>query len=59
VGNTLRTQPSIAKNPYAMGPDSSSQYTFVIEGDRLHLTWTGNSAGPLANPMTISLMRLH
>jgi hypothetical protein len=49
---------TVAKNPAAMRDGASSVYTYRREGDRLTLTEVRSPAGPSAQPITVTLMRV-
>ena len=57
-GNTLTTRPSVAKNPQVMAPGNVQLNTFKIEKNILTLTRIGNFGRPVANPTTMTFMKV-
>lgn len=57
-GNRLTMQALVAKNPSAMTNGATSVYTFERTGDSLMLTQVRGPAGPITNPVTVTLMRI-
>lgn len=55
-GTTFTFHPIAAKNP--VEPGEFITFDFKIEGNTLSLTLKANKAGPIANPMTIKMVRL-
>jgi hypothetical protein len=56
--NTITMQATVAKNPAAMAPGAASVYTYRREGDLMTLTQVRTPAGPMSNPITITLTRV-
>jgi hypothetical protein len=56
--DTITMQATVAKNPAAMAPGAASVYTYRREGERLTLTQVRTPAGPMSNPITITLTRV-
>lgn len=57
-GNKLTMQALVAKNPSAMAKGATSVYTYERNGDRLTLTQVRGPAGPITNPVTVTLLRI-
>ena len=55
-GKTVTVHPLIGKNP--IEPGSFTSIDFKIEGNTLSLTPKANKAGPIADPYTLTLVRL-
>jgi hypothetical protein len=58
-GNVLMMHSVVSKNPAAMVAGSLTSYTYRVEGDTLWLTQQRDLRGPVANPMTIALVRVN
>ena len=56
--NVVTMQATVAKNPAAMTPGAASVYTYRREGDLMTLTQVRTPAGPMSNPITITLTRV-
>jgi hypothetical protein len=56
--NMITMHATVAKNPAAMTPGTSSVYTYRREGELLTLTQVRTPAGPTSNPVTIKLTRV-
>ena len=54
----ITLHPTVAKNPAAMEPDVSIVYQYKLEGNELTLTAQRDRTGPVANPLTVKLVRL-
>ena len=57
-GNILTTRPTVAKNPQVMAPGNVQLNTFKIEKNTLALVRTRNGETPVANPTTITFIRV-
>ena len=57
-GTTVTIRQMVAKNPNNMKPGSFVTFDFKIDGNTLSLTPKVNTAGPIANPLTLKLVRL-
>ena len=55
--NTITTHPVVAKNPAAMTPGAFTTYAIKMQGDTLWLTEQRTHRGPVANPMTVKMVR--
>ncbi|MEX2116843.1 MAG: hypothetical protein WEB37_08145 [Bacteroidota bacterium] len=59
VGSELRTMPTVAKNPHVMGAGRQPDvYRISLQGDTMTLTGVSNRLGPVANPITQTLVRV-
>jgi len=58
TGNVITLRPVAAKNPAAMTPGAFTTWSFTLENDTLRVTAQRNQNGPIANPPTITLVRL-
>ena len=58
TGNVVTLRPLAAKNPGAMAPGAYSTWSFTVEGNTLRATAQQNQHGPVANPPTITLLRV-
>ena len=58
-GNVLTMHSVVSKNPVAMAAGSATTYTYKAEGDTLWLTQQRDLRGPVANPITITLVRVN
>jgi hypothetical protein len=56
--NTITMQARVAKNPAAMKNGATSVYTYLREGNVLTLTQVRSHTGPIANPITVKLIRI-
>ena len=57
-GNVITLTPVAAKNPAAMTPGAYTTWSFIMEGNTLKVTAVRNQNGPVANPPTITLVRV-
>ena len=57
-GNVITLRPVAAKNPAAMTPGAYTTWSFIMEGNTLTVTAVRNQYGPVANPPTITLVRV-
>ena len=57
-GNMITLRPVVAKNPAAMTPGAFTAWSFTLEGNTLRVTAAKNHNGPIANPPTITLVRV-
>jgi hypothetical protein len=55
---TITMQAIVAKNPAAMAKGAVSVFTYRREGDTLTLTQVRGHAGPVSNPVTVTLTRV-
>jgi hypothetical protein len=58
TGNVITLRPVAAKNPAAMKPGAFTTWSFTIENDKLRVTTERNQDGPVANPVTVTLVRV-
>ena len=58
TGNMITLRPVAAKNPAAMTPGAFTTWSFTLEGNTLRVTAVRNQNGPVANPPTITLVRV-
>ena len=56
--NSITTHPVVAKNPAAMAPGAFTIYTIKLQGDTLWLTEQRTQRGPVANPITVKMVRV-
>jgi hypothetical protein len=56
--NTVTMRAMVAKNPAAMTDGALSVYTYERNGETLTLTQVRGPAGPMTNPVTVTLMRI-
>jgi hypothetical protein len=56
-GERLTTRLQVAKNPNAMEPGASNEYTFRLAADTLWLTQVRNLGAAIANPATVRYVR--
>ena len=56
--DVITTRATVAKNPAAMRDGASSVYKYRREGDKLVLTEVRRPAGPSAQPVTVTLIRV-
>ena len=54
----ITLKPTVSKNPAAMAAGISIVYAFKLEGDTLTLTARRDRNGPVANPVTVKLVRI-
>ena len=57
-GNLLITRPIVTKNPAAMASGSFATSSFKLEGNVLWVTPQSDRNGPIANPVTVKLVRV-
>ena len=57
--NVVTMHSVVSKNPAAMAAGSTTTYTYRAEGDTLWLTQQRDLRGPVANPATITLVRVN
>jgi hypothetical protein len=57
-GNLITLRPIVAKNPAAMGSGTFGTYIYTLDGDTLRVTAQSNQNGPVANPVTVKLVRV-
>jgi hypothetical protein len=57
-GGNLICRPEVAKNPQVMAPGADQTFLFKIEGNTLSLTEVRDRNGPVANPTTITYVRI-
>jgi hypothetical protein len=58
TGNVITLRPVAAKNPAAMTPGAFTTWSFTLESNTLRVTAQRNQNGPLADPPTITLVRV-
>ena len=58
TGNVITLRPIAAKNPAAMTPGAFTTWSFSLESNTLRVTAQRNQDGPIANPPTITLVRV-
>jgi hypothetical protein len=58
TGNVITMRPLVAKNAAAMAPGAFVAYSYRLEGDTLWVTQQRNQNGPIANPVTIKVVRV-
>ena len=58
TGNVITLRPVVAKNPAAMTPGAFTAWSFALDGNTLRVTAAKNQNGPIANPPTITLVRV-
>ena len=58
TGNVITLRPVAAKNPAAMTPGAFTTWSFTLESNTLRVTAQRNQDGPIANPPTITLVRV-
>ena len=58
TGNVITLRPVAAKNPAAMTPGAFTTWSFTIESNTLRVTAERNQNGPIANPVTVKLVRI-
>ena len=58
TGNVITLRPVAAKNPAAMAPGAFTTWSFTMESNTLRVTAQRNQDGPIANPPTITLVRV-
>lgn len=58
TGNVITLKPVAAKNPAAMTPGAFTTWSFVVESNTLRVTAERNQNGPIANPVTVTLVRV-
>jgi hypothetical protein len=56
--NLITLRPIVSKNPAAMAPDVTIVYSYKLEGNSLTLTAQRDRNGPIANPVTVKLVRV-
>jgi len=57
-GHSITMRPIVAKNPAAMAPGTFITCSYRLEGNTLWVVEQRNQRGPLANPVTIKLVRV-
>lgn len=58
TGNVITLRPVAAKNPAAMTPGAFTTWSFTMESKTLRMTLERNQNGPIANPVTVKLVRV-
>ena len=58
TGNAITVRPVAAKNPVAMMPGAFTTWSFTMEGSTMRVTAERNQNGPIANPVTVTLVRV-
>jgi hypothetical protein len=58
TANLITLRPIVSKNPAAMAPDVAIVYSYKLEGDTLTVTAQRDRTGPVANPVTVKLVRI-
>ena len=58
AGNVITMRPVAAKNSAAMLPGAYTTWSFTMDGSSLRVTAAHNQHGPIANPPTITLLRV-
>lgn len=58
TGNVITLRPVAAKNPAAMRPGAFTTWSFTIESNTLRVTVERNQEGPIADPLTVTLVRI-
>jgi hypothetical protein len=58
TGHVITLKPIVAKNAAAMMPGAFTAWSFTLEGNTLRVTAAENQNGPIANPPTITLVRV-
>ena|SRR5215204_1180433 len=56
--NVITLRPVVAKNPAAMTRGAFTTWSFTLESNTLRVTAQRNQDGPIANPPTITLVRV-
>lgn len=57
-GNLVTMRPIVAKNPATMSSGAFTTHTFKLVGDTMWVTDQRNQNGPVANPVTVKLVRI-
>lgn len=57
-GNVITLRAVAAKNPAAMTAGAFTVWSFTMEGNTLRVTVERNQDGPVANPVTVKLVRV-
>jgi hypothetical protein len=57
-GNLITLRPVAAKNPAAMTPGAFTTWSFKMEDNTLRVTLERNQNGPIADPITVTLVRV-
>ena len=57
-GNRITVRPVAAKNPAAMTPGAFTTWSFTMDSNTLRLTAERNQHGPIADPVTVKLVRV-
>jgi hypothetical protein len=57
-GNTITMRPVAAKNPAAMTAGAFTTWSFTMEGNALRVTAERNQNGPIADRVTLKLVRV-
>jgi hypothetical protein len=58
TGNVITLRPVAAKNPAAMTPGAFTTWSFTMESNTLQVTAERNQNGPIANPVSVKLVRV-
>jgi len=58
TGNVITLRPIVSKNPAAMTSGAFTAWSFTLEGNTLRVTAATDHNGPIANPPTITLVRV-
>lgn len=58
AGGVITMRPIAAKNPAAMTPGAFTAFSFKADGDTLWVTAERNQNGPIANRVTVKLVRV-
>ena len=56
--NVITMRPIVSKNPAAMARGTFSAFSFRLVGDTAWITEQRNQNGPIANPLTVKLLRV-
>ena len=54
----MTMRPFAAKNPALMGPGVFITYSYKLDGDTMWVTQQRNQNGPVANPVTVKVVRV-
>jgi hypothetical protein len=57
-GNVITMRPLVAKNPAGMMPGAFTAYDYTVTGTTMTLTMRRTQQGPVADPVTIKLVRV-
>jgi hypothetical protein len=58
TGNLITMRPIAAKNPAAMAPGAFTTWSYWLDGNTLWVTADRNQNGPIADPVTVKLVRV-